>query len=188
VTPTTPDHEVIAMSVRLNPETEAAVRVAELMCIAARTAPKACGIDNLVTAIVSDPADKAKLAEAMTAFAAQVNAPFFARDAQNLLAAEACVILGTRLQRLGIPGCNLCGFAGCQANEAAGARCAFSAGDLGIALGSAVSIAADHRVDCRIMYTVGQAAVKLGLLGEDVRIAHGIPLSVTGKSIFFDRK
>jgi uncharacterized ferredoxin-like protein len=176
------------MAIRLNAETEAAVRVAELMCIAARTAPKACGIDNLVTAIVTDPGDKAKLAEAMRAFAAQVNAPFFARDAQNLLDAEACVIIGTRLQRLGIPGCNLCGFEGCQANETAGARCAFNVGDLGIALGSAVSIAADHRVDCRIMYTIGRLGVALGLLGEDVKIAHGIPLSVTGKSIFFDRK
>ena len=61
-------------------------------------------------------------------------------------------------------------------------------GDLGIALGSAASVAADHRADCRIMYTIGKAAVRLGLLGPEVEIAHGIPLSVTGKSIYFDRK
>jgi uncharacterized ferredoxin-like protein len=28
----------------------------------------------------------------------------------------------------------------------------------------------------------------LGLLGLDVELAHGIPLSVTGKSLYFDRK
>lgn len=176
------------MAVRLNPEKSAVMQVAELMCIAARTAPKARGADNLVTAIVADPQEKEALAAAMRAFADEIGAAFFARDAQNLLAAEACVLIGTRLQRLGIPGCNLCGFAGCQASEAAGARCAYNAGDLGIALGSAVSVAANHRVDCRIMYTIGLVAVRLGLLGEDVAIAHGIPLAVSGKNIFFDRK
>ncbi|NPV48167.1 MAG: ferredoxin [Armatimonadetes bacterium] len=176
------------MAVRLNPEKAAVMQVAELMCVAARTAPKARGADNLVTAILADHEEKEILAAAMRAFAEEINAPFFARDAQNLLDADACVLIGTRLQRLGIPGCNLCGFEGCQANEAARARCAYNAGDLGIALGSAVSVAANHRVDCRIMYTVGLMAVRLGLLGEEVGIAHGIPLSVTGKSIFFDRK
>jgi uncharacterized ferredoxin-like protein len=176
------------MPIQLNHEAACVVEVARLMCVAARTAPKARGADNIVTAIVADRADREQLAAAMRAFADEAKAPFFARDAQNLLDAEACVIIGTKLERLGIPGCDLCGFEGCAANEAAGARCAYNAGDLGIALGSAVSVAADHRVDCRIMYSVGRLAVKLGLLGEYVRIAHGIPLSVKGKSIFFDRK
>jgi uncharacterized ferredoxin-like protein len=38
------------------------------------------------------------------------------------------------------------------------------------------------------MFSVGRAAVELGLLGPDVKIAMGIPLSVTGKNPFFDRK
>lgn len=173
---------------KINPERGAAVGIAELMCVAARTAPKACGIDNIVTAIVSDEAEKAALAAEMRAFGEQIGAPFFLRDADNLMAADACVVLGTKLARLHIPGCNLCGFPNCEANEEAGARCAYNVGDLGIALGSAASVAADHRVDCRVMYTVGMAAVRLGLLGEEVAIAHGIPLSIKGKNIFFDRK
>lgn len=176
------------MSIILNPERQMAVRVAELMCVAARTAPKACGVDHIVTAIVAEERDKQQLAETMSALAQEVNAPFFARDAQNLLDAQACVIVGTTLQRMNLPGCNLCGFAGCAQNEEAGGRCALNLGDLGIALGSAVSVAADHCVDCRIMYTVGRAVVKLGLLGPEVQVAHGIPLSITGKNIFFDRK
>ena len=66
--------------------------------------------------------------------------------------------------------------------------CTFNTGDLGIAIGSAVSVAMDHRVDNRIMYTVGQAAMELRLLGDDVPVIYGIPLSISSKNPFFDRK
>lgn len=66
--------------------------------------------------------------------------------------------------------------------------CAFNTGDLGIAIGSAVSIAADNRVDNRVMYTVGQAALEMGILGEEVTVAYAIPLSSASKSPYFDRK
>lgn len=168
-------------------EHEGLRRVAELMCVAARTAPKARGSDNLVTAIVEDEADRRALAERMEVIGERVGAPFFARDAGLVRAAPVVVIVGTRLARLNIPGCNFCGFDGCAEAEAAGARCAYNAGDLGIALGSAAACAADHRVDNRIMYTIGCAAVELELLGPEVKIAHGIPLSARGKNIFFDR-
>jgi uncharacterized ferredoxin-like protein len=59
--------------------------------------------------------------------------------------------------------------------------------DLGIAIGSAVSVAADHRVDNRVMYSIGKAAKELKLLGEEASIIFGIPLSASGKSPFFDR-
>jgi uncharacterized ferredoxin-like protein len=36
------------------------------------------------------------------------------------------------------------------------------------------------------MFTIGQAAVSLGLLG-DYKLIMGIPLTVAGKSPFFDR-
>lgn len=71
--------------------------------------------------------------------------------------------------------------------QAAGALCSFNSGDLGIAVGSAVSVATDHRVDNRIMYSAGKAALELGLLGDGVAIAFGVPLSATGKNPFFDR-
>lgn len=66
--------------------------------------------------------------------------------------------------------------------------CAFNTGDLGIALGSAVSVAMDNRIDNRVMYTVGQAVLKMNLLGDDIKIVYGIPLSVSSKNVFFDRK
>ncbi len=176
------------MALITNPEAEAVVEVARLMCIAARTAPKACGIDQIVTAIVATPEDREALAAEMRRCAEEFSAPFFARDAQNLTNSHACVIIGSKLDRRHVPGCDLCGFPGCEASEQAGARCALMVGDLGIALGSAASVAMEHRVDNRIMYTIGRAAVRLGLLGPEVALAHGLPLSVRGKSIYFDRK
>lgn len=162
-------------------------RVAELMCVAARTAPKARGYDQIVTAIVEESEDRERIAEQMIEIGERSGADFFLRDAQNLREAPLAVILGTGLKRLHIPACSFCGYPGCEAAEEAGARCAYNAGDLGIAIGSAVAVAANHHVDNRIMYTIGSAAVELGLLGPDVMIAHGIPLSAKGKNPFFDR-
>ena len=58
---------------------------------------------------------------------------------------------------------------------------------LGIAVGSAVRTASLHNVDNRVMYSAGVTALALGLLG-DCTVAYGIPLSASGKNIFFDRK
>lgn len=175
--------------IRMNEEAEleGLRRVAELMCVAARTAPKARGYDQIVTAIVEDAEDRERIAARMVEIGERAEAEFFSRDAENLREEPIAVIIGTKLQRLRIPGCSFCGYQGCDAAEKADARCAYNAGDLGIAIGSAVSVAADHRVDNRIMYTIGNAAVELELLGPEVLIAHGIPLSAKGKNPFFDR-
>jgi uncharacterized ferredoxin-like protein len=66
-----------------------------------------------------------------------------------------------------------------------GPLCVFQAMDLGIALGSAAKTAGILNIDNRIMYTIGAAARKLKLLDSDIII--GFPLSVSGKSPYFDR-
>lgn len=159
---------------------------ARQICVAARTAPKGKGKDLLVTAIVSGE-EKDAISLQMRAIGEKHDIPFFLRDAENVDAVEVMVLLGTRKEPLGIPSCGYCGFADCGAMLAAGGCCSFNVGDLGIALGSAASRAADLRLDNRIMYTVGKAVLELGLLGDEVRLAYGIPLSATGKSPFFDR-
>ena len=60
-------------------------------------------------------------------------------------------------------------------------------GMTGIAIGSAVAVAADRRVDTRIMYSIGYAMLHFGMLPPDVVVAHGIPLSASSKNPFFDR-
>jgi uncharacterized ferredoxin-like protein len=56
---------------------------------------------------------------------------------------------------------------------------------MGIALGSAVKTASLLNIDNRIMYRAGVAAREMGLIDAD--FVMGIPLSATGKSIYFDR-
>ena len=60
--------------------------------------------------------------------------------------------------------------------------------DLGIALGSAAAMAADLRMDNRILYTAGMAARNLGLLGDEVSTIMALPLSATNQNIFFIRQ
>jgi uncharacterized ferredoxin-like protein len=119
----------------------------------------------------------------------------FRRDAENVRGSEAVVLIGVRGDRsLGLD-CGACGFKTCKEFQAktetgedfAGPTCLFKALDLGIALGSAVKTASILNVDNRIMYRVGTAALKLGMLPE-ATVMMGIPVSAKGKSIFFDRK
>lgn len=173
---------------RLNAEAEkpAVLQAAEQLCIAARTAPKGKGKDLLVTAIVTGE-EKDQLCKKMREIAGRDQLGFFGRDAANVEGVEVVVLFGTRREPLGLPACGYCGFANCGAMAKAGAFCSFNVGDLGIALGSAASRAADLRLDNRIMYSLGKAALEIGLLGQEVALAYGIPLSATGKSPFFDR-
>jgi uncharacterized ferredoxin-like protein len=175
--------------VNLNVEshTQSLIDVAQQLCIAARTAPKARGKDFLVTGIVSG-ADKTRLTDAMRDIARRDGVAFFERDAQNIDDSPVVVLIGTRKEVIGLPHCGYCGFQDCQELSDSGGVCAFNSGDLGIALGSAVSRAADLRLDNRIMYSAGKAAVELKLLGPDVSMAYGIPLSASGKNLFFDRE
>jgi uncharacterized ferredoxin-like protein len=168
-------------------EREGVLHVANLMCVAARTAPKARGIDNIVNIVLSDK-EKESLAQKMEEFGKRgERPPSFTRDANNVRQAEAVVIIGTKLGTLGL-NCGYCGFENCQRCEEFHARCAHNSGDLGIAVGSAVSVASTHKVDNRVMYSVGWTSVQEKILGEDVKIALGIPLSASGKNVFFDRK
>jgi len=160
---------------------------ARAMAVAARTAPKGRGTDNLVVRIVTDD-DVAPIVATMREIGRATGQAFFERDAANVEQAGIVVLLGTRIEPLGLKVCGMCGFADCEEKRRHPAvPCVFNTGDLGIALGSAVAVAADRRVDNRIMYTVGQAVKRLGWLGKDVPVIYGIPLSASAKSPFFDR-
>lgn len=158
------------------------------MCAAARTAPKGKGVDNLVTLVVTG-ADKDKLAKEMRSIAEEYSAAFFTRDANCVDISQAVVLLGQRPVPFYLPQCGYCGFQDCAENVKNNGVCAISVGDLGIATCSAVSVAALHHIDNRIMFSAGRAALNLKMFEDDgVKEAYGIPLSVTGKSPFFDRK
>lgn len=162
--------------------------VARKMMIAARTAPKAKGVDNLVIALLKEDGI-AEVSLLLREMVRRDNLPdFFLRDAVNILSARAMVVLGTRLSPLGLSPCGMCGFGNCsEKNEHPNHPCVFNTGDLGIALGSAVSVAMENRVDNRIMYTAGRALLEMGIFGAEVKIIYAIPLSVSAKNPFMDR-
>lgn len=167
-------------------EKDAALRVADLMAAAARTAPKGSGKDKVVTLILTD-ADKDALAAEMRKAASEYQEEFIERDAGNIDRSHCVILIGVTGEPFGLNHCGMCGFENCAAMKKAGANCAFNITDLGIAVGSAVSVAADHRIDNRVMYSAGRGAVRMGLFAEDVRVCYGIPLYTGAKSIYFDR-
>ena len=162
--------------------------VVELMALAARTAPKAKGVDNLVVVAVRAKAKDELAAEMRRILKEDGGLPHFERDAGNVDKSPVVLLLGQRVKPLGPKPCGYCGYKDCEENIKNSGLCAMSIGDLGIAIGSAVSVAAAHHVDNRVMFSAGKAALNLKLFDDSqVCIAYGIPLSVSGKSPFFDR-
>lgn len=169
-------------------EKETVLDVAKKMCAAARTAPKTRGIDRIVTAILTEQ-DLESLANGMDKLGQERDEQFCKRnmrDAKSVRNSNAVVLIGTKTKPRGISFCSFCGFENCGETQKMGGHCAFDDIDLGIAIGSAVSIAADHRMDNRVMFSIGKTAMEMQLLGNDVNKILGIPLSVSGKSIYFD--
>jgi len=175
-------------------EKEGLLQVAKLMLVSARTAPKSGGIDDIITAIVTEQ-EKETLAKEMDKIAEERNLSGFRRDADNVRNSEIIVLIGVRgTVEFGFD-CGSCGYTTCAEFEKAekrfgkdfvGPNCIFKAIDLGIALGSAAKTASIHNVDNRIMYRIGAAAKRLEMF-PDASVIMGIPISAKGKSIYFDR-
>lgn len=153
------------------------------MMTAARTAPKARGVDIIETALVEGE-DMQRLSDAMLKLYESTGRHVFQRDAANILQGDAVLLIGTRQMPIGLD-CGHCGFPRCK-DKPNGVPCVFNSVDVGIALGSACSVAADMRIDTRTMYSAGMGAQSIGLLGE-CRQVFAIALSATSKNPFFDR-
>lgn len=164
--------------------------VADLMAISARTAPKSRGQDYVVTKVIEGE-DCLALAEEMVKFGEKTGKGDFDRDAANVRNSPVVLLIGIKdAETVGLD-CSACGAEKCiepntYEGEFSGPQCAFRLLDMGIALGSAVKTASLLNVDNRIMYRAGVVARQMGLIDADVVM--GIPLSATGKNIYFDRK
>ncbi len=171
---------------------EGIIQVASMMEIAARTAPKSKGEDFIEIMTIAGQ-KLGELADAMLKFGREKNKHNFDRDAANVTASSAVVLIGLKNSTsLGL-NCGACGYPDCNAFgkarkvdvEFLGPICSYRLIDLGIAVGSAVKTAQTFNVDNRIMYRIGAAARWTGLVDWDYLL--GIPLSATGKNIYFDR-
>ncbi|MEM2838919.1 MAG: DUF2148 domain-containing protein [Thermoplasmata archaeon] len=171
---------------------DALLIVAKLMELSARTAPKAVGQDYIEVRVLAGK-DKDAIGAEMIKIGEASGSSGFTRDGKNVLDSEVLVLIGL-LKHPGLgTNCKACGYESCEAfNRASvegkfhGPNCVHRVADLGIAVGSAVKTASMHNVDNRVMYRAGNAARALGAMKSN--IVYGIPLSATGKNIFFDRK
>ena len=145
-----------------NAEKDAILTAAKLMVASARTAPKGRGEDKIKTMILVEE-DKDKIASVMDELGST-------RNAKNVRDSDAVVLIGVDF--------------GDPLDKWINYQCKLI--DLGIAIGSAVTIASQMNIDNRIMATIGRAAAKMGIMKADE--IQGIPLSTKGKNIFFDRR
>lgn len=165
---------------------ERLLQVANEMMTAARTAPKAKGYDIIEVAVISDETIQ-QLSDAMLEYSQKSGLKFITRDAENILHAQAIVLIGTK-QKVQNLNCGYCGFSTCnEKDKFPEIPCAINMVDVGIAIGSACSVAADRRVDTRVMFSVGRVAQEMELLPGCTSI-YGIPLSCSSKNPFFDRQ
>jgi len=164
--------------------------VAQLMALAAKTAPKTRGQDFLEIKVIAGE-DLARLADELDRLAPVTGKKFFHINAESVRKSDALLLLSLVSPQPGGLDCGDCGYERCADRNKDGQElkkpaCAWRLLDLGIALGSAVKTASIFNADNRIMYSVGVAARSLGLTGGETAV--GIPLSATAKNIYFDIK
>ena len=150
---------------------EIVLEAAKQIMMAARTAPKGKGVD-IIEIITLSHDSLPTLSENMRSEGKKRGMMFFLRDADNIEQADAVILIGTRRHPLGL-NCAYCG--------------AINSIDVGIAIGSACSKAADLRIDTRVMFSAGTTAQSMNLLPGCNQII-ALALSVSSKNPFFDRK
>lgn len=175
-------------------ENEGLLNIGKLMMVSARTAPKSGGKDDVETLLIYGE-EKDKIATEMEKIGEERNSKGFLRDGKNVKDSEVIILVGVEGTKSFGLDCGGCGFKTCtEFNESSkskgvdftGPNCIFKILDMGIALGSASKTAMDHNADNRIMFRIGTAAMRLGLIKKS-SVVMGIPISAKGKSIYFDR-
>lgn len=181
-------------------------RIAEFMEVSARTAPKAGGIDKIETRVLTGD-ELENLGDEMIKYGEESGKDKFDRDAENVRNSQAVLLVSLKNPGLCLLDCGACGYFNCkdfeirsskgtvdfdpeadeeEEPEFEGPNCAWRLIDLGIALGSAAKTAGIFNADNRIMYRVGVVAKRIDLIEGNVVV--GVPVSASGKNIYFDRE
>lgn len=175
-----------------------AIRTAiTLMAASARTAPKAGGKDFMEIVVITKEDDFAKIAASMKEYAPRsTNEAFWLRDASNIEKSEGVLLVGLAKSVTAGYDCGACGYPTCKEFEAgrvltakemgySGPHCVMRMIDIGVAICSAAKTAGLLNIDNRVQQRVGATAKALGFITAEVVL--GIPVSISGKSIYFDR-
>ena len=163
---------------------EHVIECAKQMMTAARTAPKAKGVDIIEVMLVTGD-DIIALSDALHKMGEEMGRGGLMRDADNLHSAEAVVLIGSREEAMCL-NCGYCGYDRCD-KKPDYTPCVMNGVDVGIAIGSACSKIADLRLDSRVLFSAGWAAKRLDIL-DGAGLVFAIPVTAASKNPFFDRK
>jgi len=189
----------------------------DLISISIRTAPKSCGLDDILfislnnsqinrVASMMSEIGRLKAKDISDKKAKDAMSYSWSGDAETVKNSQGVMLIGVRGKKPAGVNCTGCGFRTCKDfisyarknknNAVLGHFCMLKTFDLGIAIASAAKTASDLNVDNRIMYRIGVAAQNLGIFNKNsskidvtnkVSPVLGLPLSISGKNIYFDR-
>jgi uncharacterized ferredoxin-like protein len=179
-----------------------AVRIAaRLLLASATTTPRVGGVGECTTHIFDDGCDIEDLCQQIEKMSEENEAwGFFKRDAVILRDADAVLIV-TSLRSLTDPSdinCNMCGKLTCEYLREeeklpkepgvafTGPLCSFRANNIAYAIDGIVSMARNLGIDYGVYWSLGAAAMRMGLLPKATGFALGVGISVTEKSPFRD--
>ena len=189
-----------------NPEKAGIAVVAQLLCVSARTAPKSGGGDVLYTKVVTEK-EKNAIADDMLRIAdfkegflggkkGKAMRADWISDAEAFRRSDEVVLIGVEGRKVLNINCGGCGYATCadmlkserspKDRDFPGPFCMFRIMDLSVAFTSAAKTAMEHNVDNRLMQKAGVAVLRLKMM-KPCNLVVAVPLSATGKNIYFDR-
>jgi uncharacterized ferredoxin-like protein len=179
-----------------------AVRIAARLILASgTTTPRVGGVGECTIHIMEDDGDIEDLCQKMEEMAEiKKSWEFFKRDAAMLRDADALLIT-TSLRSLTDPAdinCNMCGKMVCEYLKAEaklpadpevafiGPLCTFRATNIAYAVDGMVCAARNMGIDYGVYWSVGAAAMRMGVLPRATGFALAVAISITEKSPFRD--
>ena len=180
---------------------EAARVAARLLLASGTTTPRVGGVGECTIHIVDDECDIEDICQKMEAMAGVKKSwRFFRRDAAMVRDADA-VLISTSLRSLTDTAdinCNMCGKLVCEYLKDeeklpadpdvafTGPLCTFRAANIAYAVDGMVSQARNLGIDYGVYWSVGAAAMRMGILPRATGFALAVAISITEKSPFRD--
>ncbi len=180
---------------------EAARMAARLVLASGTTTPRVGGVGECTIHILDDDCDIEDVCQQMEQMAGVKKSwEFFRRDAAMVRDADALLIT-TSLRSLTDPAdinCNMCGKLVCEYLKAeeklpadpevafTGPLCTFRAANIAYAVDGMISAARTLGIDYGVYWSVGAAAMRMGILPRATGFALALAISVTEKSPFRD--
>jgi len=179
-----------------------AVRLAARLILASgTTTPRVGGVGECTIHIIDDPCDIEEICQKMEEMAGiKKSWAFFNRDAAMLRDADA-LLIATSLRCLNDPAdinCNMCGKLVCEYLKEeeklprdpdvafTGPLCTFRATNIAYAVDGMMNQARHLGIDSGTYWSMGAAAMRMGIIPRDTGFAMGMAISITEKSPFRD--